>query len=293
MPSNSLVAVVEPERLHGFLQRAGPLPPLPAIAQSLIQIPPGPKFRMQTLVQILTGDPAITARGLRIVNSSCFPLYCHAQSLHHAASLLGLEAIKQVCIGVAALRVFTESDVGKNPPMLRVVKHSVATGLTARALGKRVGHPEQEILFTAGLLHDLGRLFLQQSAPRELEEVRHRTEEIHVPTLEAEQIIFKFDHRHVGDWVAGQWKLGRLVRLAILRHHDPDSYVWDSEWERKAVAVVAVADEAACFRDLSFCHGLPTIDLPATLRYLGLEGNEVAELTENLVMQVDEFVSHL
>jgi putative nucleotidyltransferase with HDIG domain len=293
MPGQPTVAVPETERLQAFLRPLGSLCPLSPIAQNLVRSPRPAKGKMQTLVSILTGDTDITARVVRVINSLDFSIPCQVQSIHHAVSLLGLETVRQLCVGVAAIRAFSGGHQSAPDVIPWLWKHAIAVGLAARAVARRIRYPDSEVLFTAGLMHDIGHVLLLEHAPDELQKAALEAEKKRTSLLEAEQTVFGFDHRHVGEWMAAQWKLPRIIKLAILRHHDPDSYAWDSEAEQRAVSLVAVADEAAHFRGLSFCTTHPTIDVPDTLAYLKLEGEDVTELTENLVAETEAFYNHV
>lgn len=293
MPGEAVAAVSATDRLQAFVRGVDQIPALPDMAQGLLRGPHPSKGRMQTLVQILTGDPEITSRVLRIVNSGGLSFRGEVCSLHHAVSLVGLETVRQLCVGASVIRLFSN---GRSPSMdvaPWLWKHAVAVGLISRKVAGRINLSNSELMFTAGLLHDIGRVLLFEYAPAEVQHAAAKAEKKRISLLEAEQMVFGFDHRHLGEWIATQWKLPRIFKLAILRHHDPHSYAWESEAERRAISVVALADEAAHFRGLSFFRAQPTFDVPDTLRYLKLEGNDVTELTENLVEETDAFYQSL
>jgi putative nucleotidyltransferase with HDIG domain len=201
--------------------------------------------------------------------------------------------VRQLCIGVSITRLFMAKDPEPSEEVARLWKHAIAVGLTARTVAKSLHHPQCEVLFTAGLLHDIGHVILLEHAEGELKEAARKAEDDHSSILDAEASVLGFDHRHVGEWLASEWRLPRIFQIAIARHHDPESYAWESEAEQRAIAILALADEAAHFRGISFCRAQPTIDLPDTLSYLELEADEVTELTEELPEQVRAFYSCL
>ena len=279
----------DPDRLKEFIQGMENIPTLPAIAARLLHMAHDSDVGLAEISRLMSTDPALSARVLKIVNSAYFSLPRSVTSVRDAVVLLGLDSLRQVCLSVSVMGILRGSTPAVRSSTEKVWKHSLGAGLAGRALAVRIRLKEPEEAFTGARLHDIGRVLLLEFAPKETIRAALQAEKEHTSILEQELLELGFDHRHVGGWIASYWKLPEQILSAVMWHHNPEAKHWKSEDEGKLVTVVALANEIANFKDLCFAKAAPDIDLMATLRKLNIEPDELMETMEGLEDEVEEF----
>ena len=171
---------------------------------------------------VVETDPSLTTRILKMVNSAYYGFPNTIASINQAISILGRDRIRQILIGAVLGGVFGNM---KNKVffMEDYWYHSVKTAILSRLLGKQSKLSLQsEVLFTAGLLHAIGRLILVQKIPDEMQEVQKAVELEGEDIYQAEQRIIGFTHCEVGAAFIDSWGLpGVLVEIAK-HHHQPE-----------------------------------------------------------------------
>jgi putative nucleotidyltransferase with HDIG domain len=172
------------------------------------------------LTRILVQDPGLTSRLLKLANSSFYGLSGRVGSVREALMVLGLATVRNMVLACAVMENLPgeRCDVLDGPGLWQ---HALGTGAAARLLARRAGL-EPELAFTAGLLHDMGKLVLALHFPEAYRAVlRHQQAEgCHI--REAEQFVLGFDHAEAGARVARRWRLPAALVDAIAWHHRPE-----------------------------------------------------------------------
>ena len=194
------------------------LPPFPAVALQLLSLLDDEDVPMSRVVKLLRVDPALSAEILRVSNSALYGLSRRIDNVSHAVVVLGTEIVKRLALTVALGR-FSRSGLAHKG--LRVCwDHSLAVALLSERLAEAMLLPRDRG-YTAGLLHDVGRLALLACHPVEyanMLEVAHAND---FDALECERQLFDVDHGEAGEWLARHWNLPVDLVEAIARHHDP------------------------------------------------------------------------
>lgn len=198
------------------------LPPLPAVVSRVMELTNDPNCTAQDLQKVIGMDEVLSSKVLRLVNSARYGFPKRISTLSHAVILLGFETIRNLAIGAATVRLLLRE--GAASPVNRQLfwEHSLETGLAASALAKHLRKDLilREEMFLAGLLHDLGILFLSQNFPeayREVLEQSHSLEE----TQEAERQVFGMTHAEIGARMAQRWNLPPVFAAVMEHHHHP------------------------------------------------------------------------
>lgn len=272
----------------GFVMPQVEAPPLPAPAaaaridvnllrQKIVQLPSLPQAVLDVMTLLgdedasvgdiadrIERDQALTARTLRIANSAFYGVPGRIGTIRNAIGILGLRTVGTLFTTAA---VSTQFASAKCPEFQFGVfwRHAIATALTARGMAQQL-RMDENIAFTAGLLHDIGRLALATQFPAETGQVLRYALEADLPTLDAERGVLDIDHLAAGVLIATHWHFPSAVVAAIEHHHAPASGNAPT-----IVDIVHVAD--------AFAHGLdpsaspdetvPSVDLAAWGR-LGL-----------------------
>jgi putative nucleotidyltransferase with HDIG domain len=192
------------------------LPPFPAVALQLMSLLDDTDAPIKKIVSLLRIDPALSAEILRVSNSALYGLSRRIDNVSHAVVVLGTEVVKRLALTVALGR-FSRSFMRVHG--LRVCwDHSVACALIAEELAQAINQPKDRA-YTAGLLHDIGRLALLACYPIEYNNLFVVARENDFDELECEWELFDVDHCAAGAWLARHWNLPEDFVEAISQHH--------------------------------------------------------------------------
>ncbi|GAO35172.1 histidine kinase [Sulfuricella sp. T08] len=173
------------------------------------------------LVQKLGQDQGLTARVLRVANSPFYGMSSKVGSIKEAVVVLGFHNVRSLVAAAGIIGQFPETE---HPDFDRIGfwQHSIGTAACALVLAKSLGQ-NQALAFTAGLLHDIGKLALDAYFHEDFQLVlAHRVAEDST-LLEAERTVLGLDHTLVGHELAKRWKFPAAIQLAIRDHHQPES----------------------------------------------------------------------
>jgi putative nucleotidyltransferase with HDIG domain len=212
------------------------VPTLSAVVAQALDVLQRPETAAREVEHIVLKDPAISAKLLRVANSPFFGLARRITTVVDAVRVLGFANVQGMILGLAAFDAFRSARLG----LVDFWKHSITVGTGARFLAGRVGWTPEEA-FTAGILHDIGKLILVVQNEAEYRQVLVRQRESGRGSLEAEQALFEFTHAEAGALVAERWQLPTAYVDTIAHHHDPTG----AEEAGVLCALVAVADHAA------------------------------------------------
>jgi len=194
------------------------LPSFPPIATRLMQALSKEDVEIRELTGLISSDAAFSAEILRLANSALFGLEAQIDSLTHAVLLLGLSRVKGLAMTVAIMKGYLRG-ILKSETLRRCWTHSLACAFLAEELSEVCG-VDKEYAYTAGLLHDIGRLSVLVAYPAEYTNLLTVAEENSFNVLECERQLFDIDHCEAGRWLAGQWKLPPEFGEVLGRHHE-------------------------------------------------------------------------
>lgn len=226
-----------------------------------------PLSSMEMVGEIISRDPAVSAKLLQLANSSLLGLQLQVSSIPEALMYLGMETTKSLVLLAHAFSHFE----GKASPGMSIDalwKHSFEVGRQAQAIGEieRCSQDESNTIFTAGLLHDFGKLLLAANLPLKVRESIALAKDKGIPMWEAERQVLGTDHAEVGGCLLGIWGLPRAILESVALHHQPVQF---DEQDGRTLAIVHCADILTS----SFAPSVPEV-VPATLdlAYLGAVG---------------------
>ena len=254
------------------------LPPFPLVAQRALLLLNQTEVSIQELVDIVKFDPAITANVLRISNSAFFGLRREIHSLHQALLLLGTQELLKIIIASGATRLFCHSAPGYFTDRLGLWRHSVSCALMADLLARELDHPERATSFTAGLLHDIGKVVLSIYVDQKFTEIMAVVESRGVSFQTAEKEVLGIDHAQLGGEMARLWDFPDRLRLVINLHHldKPEAFADDM------VLLVYLADLLVLMfgQDLG-ADGLAYHGYPEVLRHFHMRERDLEKILLN------------
>ena len=206
-----------PEQLAAGVQD---LPSLPAVVMELLSSIEQDDIDISVLAKKVSYDQALTAKTLRLANSSSFALQVKVTTIQQAITFLGFQTTRNLITAAAITGCFPS---GRCPGFHDKAfwRHSIATAACARALARRMRF-NQDIAFTAGLLHDIGRLVLVSAQPDAYAAVVRWRAQHDADWQAAEQAVLGIDHVDAGVALADHWNFSGTMRQAIAYHHAPD-----------------------------------------------------------------------
>ena len=200
------------------------LPSMPSVYVQIIEALQVPDCPLDRISAIVRTDPALAAKILQLVNSAFFGFAREVASITEAVQLLGVGIIRSLALTV---KLFSSFDAAafRDFPLGQVWQHSLRTGMLARQLAglENADDPLLEQAFTAGLLHDIGKLILAANLPAEYLDLVKRARAADCPLAQAEQEMFNATHADVGAHLLGIWGLPVPLVEAVALHHAPSN----------------------------------------------------------------------
>ncbi len=200
------------------------MPSIPTIYLELQEKIADPAVELNDVAKIISKDLAMTAKILQLVNSAFFGLFQKVETPLRAVSLLGLDTIKSLVLGV---QIFSDKSLSINPQLVdKLWRHSMQVGAFAKKITfAETGDNEaaSEALF-AGILHDIGKLILLSKMEKKYAEALTTAESHSCTMFDAEKKIFNASHCEMGAYLIGLWGFQTDVVEAIGFHHQLENY---------------------------------------------------------------------
>jgi HD-like signal output (HDOD) protein len=208
------------------LERIQKLPTLPLVIRKLDEAVRDPEWNITEVTGIIQDDPAIMARILKVANSVFYTAERRISDLRTAVVIMGLRAVHNIALSTA---VFSTFPPGESTTMDRTAfwKHSIYTAIATQTLSSFAAtphdsSPSRDELHLAGLMHDIGKIVLEQFFHREFTRALELSRNQGIPLHVAEERILGTNHAQVGAWLGDKWNLGREILEVVRWHHHPE-----------------------------------------------------------------------
>jgi HD-like signal output (HDOD) protein len=247
--------IIDPGQLATLLANFDDLPTIPDILFQILRILDDPDSGANELADVVRLDAPLTTRILRLANSPYYSARGDMADIQRCISVLGYRTIRQVaiCVSVATSLVSAAGQAQGQLDYRELWRHSVATGAIAKQLAQVTNHPDCEEVFTAGLLHDLGKYVFEIHFPATYGKVIASRTGQGQTLVEAEREAFGFDHAVLGEAFGFYWRFPTVLTTCAGHHHDPLSAAGATERPQQALALVALADFLANTLDPTRC----------------------------------------
>lgn len=259
------------------------LPSLSIVANNVIRITQNPKSSAVDVGKAISYDQALTTKVLKTVNSAYFGFPQKINTITHAIVILGFAHIKNIVLTASIMDMFPSKGKVKGFDLQGFWKHSLACGITADLIARRLGMQNLEEIFICGMLHDVGKIVLNTYFNDEFTNAVKLANKKGILLRNAEKQVMGLDHASAGGFVAEKWNLGLTLTKAIKFHHKP-SFANES---KRIVAIVHVAD-VLC-RTMGIGNGgdskMPCID-EESWKLLGLNKQTLKRLFLEMEQQV-------
>jgi len=203
--------------LDKIITTVGELPTSPAVVSAIIGLTSNLDSKIIDISRVLKSDQSLTARVLRLSNSSFYGRSSKVKTLEEAILLLGFSAVCSMVVATLTHSMYRDEE--KDSPEMKLWRHSLSTAIAARQIARHIKYPEIEEIFVAALLHDIGKLVLLQKLPERYLEIINEVEKNASSFTDSELQAFGFDHCDVASLLLNKWLFPASLTDAISRHH--------------------------------------------------------------------------
>ena len=261
--------------------RIDELPTLPTVVVRVLGLVESETSNAGDVTAAIAQDPALTAKLLKVANSAYYGFRREVASVERAVALLGFHMVRSLTVSIGVVQSLGASP--GTPAFSRegLWAHSLAVATAMKHLAGHAGQrPDAESLFITGLLHDVGRVALDQFFPEEFGAALRASAENQTPLYLAEREQVGADHGEVGGLLLGRWNFPEAIREPVAVHHREEA---SAAVDPAAVALLRVADAVAQQTAVgSSGNPAPPQPDPADLAVLGLRETDVAAALEHL-----------
>lgn len=202
-------------------RRIKEFPEMPAMCRNLLQSLEDPNVDFKQLEEQIQYDPGLTSNVLRLANSAFFGATGTVSSLRVALMRLGTRRISEVVTAIMVSPMMLRTLSGYDLRTQDLLKHSVWVAVASEELARLMGYRDVKMLFTAGLLHDMGKIILD----RFVED--HRFELLQEGDTESfdqrERNVIGMSHAQAGAMLLAKWNIPEEITAAAKWHHDPEA----------------------------------------------------------------------
>jgi putative nucleotidyltransferase with HDIG domain len=224
---------------NAILARVKTVPSLPSVVIKLRQYLNDPEVSFDQLARVIEYDPGLTANVLQLANSAYFGWSGTIKTVKEAITRLGTNRVFQMVLCMSVAPLVRKPVKGYDTDSEGLWRHSIATAICAEKLIEALELEGLEEAFTAGLLHDMGKIVLGTFVEVDDEPIKEIMAADGLAFNEAEQMVLGIDHAEVAAELLGSWKLPAEVVAAARWHHQPHRA---EEQHRRLVDLIHVAD---------------------------------------------------
>ncbi len=265
------------------LDRIDSVPMLPAMVSRVLGMMDDPNVTAYRLADVVSKDQSLVSSILRIVNSSYYGFHWRISSVSQAVVLLGFRTIRNLVLATSVINTFGAQSQHSAFDRRLHWKHSIACATGAALLARTWRCCDVEDAFLSGLVHDVGRVIMDQLAPEEFAAALRLAREENLTLFEAERQIFDITHAEIGRHIALKWSFPEPVANAIAHHHaSPGPASWT-----KLSAVVHTADMMTRSAGLALGAWGPRFE-PEALSVLGQAEEAADGLTDAFVNEFEK-----
>jgi putative nucleotidyltransferase with HDIG domain len=210
------------EKIKRIMAQVKSFPGMPATATKLQKILKDPDSTAAQIEAVLRYDAGLTANILKLTNSAYFGIPSKVSSVKQAIVLLGWKRLLQLVMTMCMSTVMKKPVDGYDLPQGELWRHSLAVSVAAETVVKALKIPEVEEVFTAALLHDVGKLVLGGFVKDELAQINALVAK-DMPFEVAEYIVIGTDHAEIGGRILKKWDFPEGLVNAISWHHSPET----------------------------------------------------------------------
>jgi len=274
LETDTKIGMPTPEQLHRVTRD---LKPIPQVALKILRMVDDDLYQIDELTEEIRKDQVISAKTLKLCNSAVFSTRKKIQSIEHAVIMLGQKCLLKFVVSTSISTFFSQCGMGYSLCRGGIFHHAISTAVVAERLADLTGIIPPSIAYTAGLLHDIGKVALDQCVSAAFPLFYRQLNGGEENTMEIEKSLFGTDHTEVGGDIALNWSFPESLVEAIRHHHRPENSVRNTE----LVHIVYLADLVVS--RFSACFELERINseyLTSRMETIGLSRDEFPHVVD-------------
>ncbi len=261
------------------------IPPLSFVAIRVVKMLENPDIAASELIKVVSVDQALTANILKLCNSAYYGLPRTVSSVGQAIMYLGFNVVRNLALTISLKDAFDQTKEGFGYEHGGLWKHSICTAIGAEILSKRLSSGIADVAFTAGLLHDLGKLIVARFLTDRIPIIDQMVIEKSISYREAEREVLGCDHAEIGFKISDAWNFPSVLVQAMGFHHEPEK----ARGRPTLTVVTHIADIAA----LKLGLGVKSTALLEPLseyakKITGFKDEHLHLLMESIVKELEE-----
>ena len=273
------------------IKRVTTIATLPEVTARIVATVEDPKSTAAQLHKIITNDPALVTRILKVVNSAFYGLPGQIGSVERAIVLLGLNAVKNIAVAASLGQLFRGVKLCEGFSAKDLWTHCIAVAVTARELSKQLKLPIADEAFLAGLIHDVGLLVALHAYPEKLQAVCETVLKDGGDFCKTERQMCGIDHQQLGQGLTEQWKFTASCQQVAGYHHRPHA---TGDRTKLLETIVYIADTMCAQNKKGFPLTAQNQTLePAILDAAGISMGVIEKTLERLDVLIESATSTL
>lgn len=218
------------------------LPSFPQVAAKLLEAFRDDTASLEDLSKIVETDPGLSVRLLEIVNSAAYGLGRRITALSEAMAYLGLNEVKKLAIEMTVFDKLFKSRESSEFDRLLFWRHCLSVAVLSSRIAEQTGYPEPEEAYIAGLLHDVGKIFLDIKGRKNYSEFILQLTTATDQVIESERTFIGLGHDDIGAYLCSQWHLPQKLTQVVKYHHQPFGGIGLAQEDQQLIAIVSLAN---------------------------------------------------
>ena len=287
MPDSLSHTKIAAQQVELAVGRLDSLSTLPCVGAKLFSRLRQGQFSSSSIIDIIESDPALTAGTFSLVGRRGLIRPGGRFLLHQALDKLSMHEVRDIALSVKIMPVFETSDnvAGYSIQSRKgLMLHSLAVACCAKEIAE-IASPQidSELAYCAGLLHDIGKLALQEAMPKSFIRIVEEAESAEQSSCVIEQEHLGCDHAIIGKHLAQRWGLPNQIALAIWLHHSEVVAISDEMPEANIAAAIQLADSMSRELNIGSSGSFDTPGPPEPIaEFLGIEIDQLQEIRHSL-----------
>lgn len=269
---------VQKTQLDEFIARTLELPVLPATTQKVLGLMSDPDVSIEKIKRLVSTDPGLTAKILKVANSAFYGSYRNIQNLSQAILRLGLNAVRNIVVATSMKNVYKKFGLTEK----LIWEQMIGSALAASVIARQTRLVDPEDAFIGGLLHDIGKVVLNNEYPDKFAKIMERVYNDQVSFETAEKEVFEFSQREVGAIVVKKWGFPENLEFLIKFLDDQEALSRDRQLMQLA-SIITLSDRMCQKFGMGWRKaGTSEVSFGNLPEVLGLSEEVMPELVENV-----------
>ncbi len=263
------------------------LSPMPEVMYKAQEVMEDPDSTFKDLSHLVESDQALAVKILKMANSAYYRRRVKVNSIHDAITVLGLNILAEIIAIASSSKLLGNSLEGYELAAGALWRHSIAVAFCAKLISKKKFPELVNQAFTAGLIHDSGKLILDSYILERQEEFKDTMTIGGQTFLDAEKVVLGFDHSQIAAKVCEKWKIPKPIAVAVKYHHKPSGLGGNN-----LAHIVHVADQISIWSGMD-TDGLSLDINESSMQLLDIQYSEIDVMMDEIVEYVNQVTSEM